>query len=217
LDYGPYGFLMAYRDDYVINHTDQTGRYAYGQQPRVMHWNLGCLAETLTPFLSVETLRALLNAFPERYRHHYRSEMASRLAVDPAHEDLPQLVDQLKDLWSGERMFYPELFITLLDDSFKGLSRPTAEMIVPEQLRALWESMAESSQIDEARAKAPAWLLGHWLLDHVIESAETGDYLPVQSLRKAIHKGIARPCEVATKFGGSPPDQNSAYHLSCSS
>ena len=217
LDYGPYGFLMAYRDEYVINHTDQAGRYAYGQQPRVMHWNLGCLAETLTPFLSVETLRALLNTFPERYRLHYRLEMAGRLAVDPANEDLPELVDQLKGVWSKDGTFYPELFIALLDESFKGLSRPTAEVMVPESLRALWESMTESSQIGEARAKSPAWMLSHWLLDQVIESAEGGDYSPVQSLRKAIHQGIGQPCDVATKLGDSPPDLNSAYHLSCSS
>ena len=217
LDYGPYGFLMAYNDNYVINHTDHTGRYAYGQQPRVMHWNLGCLAETLTPFVSVETLRALLHTFPEKYRAYYRSEMASRLAVDSTHDDLPKLVDSLKGVYSGDGMFYPEVFLAVLDDSFEGLSIKSDNQSIPDALRAQWSEMSDPLQIDQARVKAPAWMLSHWLLDQVIGRAEAGDYSAVQSLRKAIHNGVGQPCDVTTELGGSPPDQNSAYHLSCSS
>ena len=217
LDYGPYGFLMAYRDDYVINHTDQTGRYAYGQQPRVMHWNLGCLAETLTPFVPIETLRALLDTFPEKYRYYYRSEMATRLAIDPAHEELPNLLDALKAYWSGDHMFYPELFAKLLDDSFEGLSRPSGDRSVFDMIRDRWSDMSEPSRIREARCKSPVWMLSHWLLDRVIQSAEAGDYSSIRAIREAIHAGVNKRCEVATALGSSPPDPNSAYHLSCSS
>ena len=190
LDYGPYGFLMAYRDDYVINHTDQTGRYAYGQQPRVMHWNLGCLAETLTPFVPIETLRALLDTFPEKYRYYYRSQMATRLAIDPAHEELPNLLDALQAYWSGDGMFYPELFAALLDDSFEGLSRPSGDRSVFDKIRDRWSDMSEPSRIQEARRKAPVWMLSHWLLDRVIQSAEAGDYSSIRSIREAIHAGV---------------------------
>ena len=113
--------LDGLSDDYVINHTDQHGRYAYGQQPRVMHWNLGCLAETLTPFVSVETLRALLDEFPDKYREFYWAEMASRLTIDPTHEELPELVNSLKDYWSGLVCFIRKC-LSMFDDSFSGLS-----------------------------------------------------------------------------------------------
>ena len=80
LDYGPYGFLMAYRDDYVGRHTDQHGRYAYGQQPRVMHWNLGCW---LRPNPVCSGNSTCFVKFADKYRGYYRAEMASRLAIDP--------------------------------------------------------------------------------------------------------------------------------------
>lgn len=217
LDYGPYGFLMAYRDDYVINHTDQHGRYAYGQQPRVMHWNLGCLAETLTPFVSVETLRALLNEFPDKYREYYRAEMASRLAIDPTHEELPELVNSVKDYWSGSRMFYPELFASLFDDSFSGLSVPSDGQAQLDQIRVRWSEMVDPSCVAEARQKAPVWMLSHWLLDQVIQRTEQGDESLVQSIRQAIHRGLNEPCQAAIELGRTPPDQTAPYHLSCSS
>ena len=217
LDYGPYGFLMAYRDDYVINHTDQHGRYAYGQQPRVMHWNLGCLAETLTPFVSVATLRALLDEFPAKYLGYYRAEMASRLAIDPTHEELPELVNSLKDHWSGSCMFYPEMFASMFDESFSGLSKSSEGLAQLDQLRVRWSEMLDRSFLSEARQKAPVWMLSHWLLDQVIQRTERGEESLVQSIRQAIHRGLNEPCQIAIELGRTPPDQTAPYHLSCSS
>ena len=217
LDYGPYGFLTAYRDDYVINHTDKHGRYAYGQQPRVMHWNLGCLAETLTPFVSVETLRALLDEFPDKYREYYWAEMASRLAIDPAHDELPEFVHSLKEYWSGSCMFYPEMFASVFDDSFSGLSKSSEGLAQLDQLRLRWSEMLDRSFLSEARQKAPVWMLSHWLLDQVIQRTEQGDESLVQSIRQAIHRGLNEPCQAAIELGRTPPDQTAPYHLSCSS
>ncbi len=217
LDYGPYGFLMAYRDDYVINHTDQHGRYAYGQQPRVMHWNLGCLAETLTPFVSVATLRALLDEFPAKYLGYYRAEMASRLAIDPTHEELPELVNSLKDHWSGSCMFYPEMFASMFDESFSGLSKSSEGLAQLDQLRVRWSEMLDRSFLSEARQKAPVWMLSHWLLDQVIQRTERGEESLVQSIRQAIHRGLNEPCQIAIELGRTPPDQTAPHHLSCSS
>src|SRR5690606_20196092 len=44
LDYGPYGFMDAFRVDHVCNHSDTQGRYAWNAQPSVANWNLYRLA-----------------------------------------------------------------------------------------------------------------------------------------------------------------------------
>jgi len=54
-------------------------------------------------------------------------------------------------------------------------------------------------------------------LDRVIQDAERGDYEPIRSLRQSISDGLMNPSEMAAALGGSPPDPNSSYHLSCSS
>jgi serine/tyrosine/threonine adenylyltransferase len=48
LDYGPFGFLDTFDAHHICNHTDTQGRYAYSRQPQVAHWNLGCLAQSLS-------------------------------------------------------------------------------------------------------------------------------------------------------------------------
>ena len=47
IDYGPCAFLDAYDPATVFSSIDHQGRYAFGNQPRIAHWNLARLAETL--------------------------------------------------------------------------------------------------------------------------------------------------------------------------
>lgn len=46
-DYGPFRFLPYYDDTFTAAYFDHNGLYAYGQQPRVMMWNLEQLENSL--------------------------------------------------------------------------------------------------------------------------------------------------------------------------
>src|ERR1700728_3474073 len=54
IDYGPCAFMEAYDPVKVFSSIDHHGRYAYGNQPRAMLWNLTRLAEALLPVLEQE-------------------------------------------------------------------------------------------------------------------------------------------------------------------
>ena len=217
LDYGPYGFLTSYRDDYVINHTDHTGRYAYGQQPRVMHWNMSCLAETLTPFVDVDTLRASLDRFPGLYETAYRTQMARRLALEADNDALTDIIQAVKNVCKTPGVYYPEIFSYLLREDWVGLSQSLKGLEAFAQLQTRWSSEVSKDRVPDARAVSPAWMLSYWLLDRVIRAAEGGDFTPVSSLRESLNRGVSEGCQLAKNLGGSPPAGDSAYHLSCSS
>ena len=59
IDYGPCAFLDAYDPRTVYSSIDRTGRYAYGEQPRIALWNLTRLAETLLPLLAADETAAV--------------------------------------------------------------------------------------------------------------------------------------------------------------
>ena len=61
IDYGPCAFMDAYHPGAVFSSIDETGRYAYANQPRIAHWNLARFAETLLPLLATARTMA-----PER-------------------------------------------------------------------------------------------------------------------------------------------------------
>nr|KAJ3421204.1 hypothetical protein HK105_004239 [Polyrhizophydium stewartii] len=52
IDYGPFQFLDTYEPAYICNHSDETGRYAFFEQPRIALWNLARLASVLDPLLA---------------------------------------------------------------------------------------------------------------------------------------------------------------------
>ena len=55
LDYGPFGFLDAYEPGFICNHSDETGRYAFDNQPAIAHWNLRALALALSSLIPTES------------------------------------------------------------------------------------------------------------------------------------------------------------------
>src|SRR5258708_4004963 len=63
IDYGPCAFMDAYDPATVFSSIDHGGRYAYGNQPAIMQWNLARLAETQLP-LNDENSEAAAEAAP---------------------------------------------------------------------------------------------------------------------------------------------------------
>ncbi len=51
IDYGPCAFMDTFDPATVFSSIDERGRYAYGNQPGVLQWNLARLAEALLPLL----------------------------------------------------------------------------------------------------------------------------------------------------------------------
>lgn len=85
LDYGPCAFMDRYDESTVFSSIDHDGRYAFGNQPSVMMWNLARFAETLLPLLDEDPDKALAVAnqsvekFETLFRGYWLKLMASKL------------------------------------------------------------------------------------------------------------------------------------------
>src|SRR5262249_37412629 len=71
----------------VFSSIDHRGRYAYGNQPAIMQWNLARLAETLLPLIdengeaAVEAATELLNEFAGAYERHWDGGRSAKLGL----------------------------------------------------------------------------------------------------------------------------------------
>jgi uncharacterized protein YdiU (UPF0061 family) len=91
IDYGPFGFLDNYDPDFICNASDKSGRYSFANQPKMCHWNLGRLADALSPFLPRPMADAELNAYWPEFSRLYADKMRRKLGLRkslPADEDL---------------------------------------------------------------------------------------------------------------------------------
>ncbi len=98
IDYGPYGWLESYDQNWTPNTTDAQGRrYRYGSQPRVALWNLAQLANAIYPLIDeVEPLQAALENYRVEYERSAQRDAAAKLGLsqfDPAQDQT--LTEQL--------------------------------------------------------------------------------------------------------------------------
>jgi len=103
IDYGPCAFMDAYDPNTVYSSIDRSGRYAYGQQPRVGHWNLAQLAQCLLPLLgddekaAMQSAREALDTYPVRFETRYRDGLRAKLGLE---QDCNEDMDLARSLLS---------------------------------------------------------------------------------------------------------------------
>lgn len=88
IDYGPCAFIDSYDPKAVFSSIHAHGRYAYGNQPVIMQWNLSRFAETLIDLVNPEdsddAIRQLtneINAFPAHYQQEWLRGMRAKLGL----------------------------------------------------------------------------------------------------------------------------------------
>ncbi len=87
IDYGPCAFLEAYDPATVFSSIDRDGRYAFGNQPAIAHWNLTRLAEALLPLIdadpdaAVPQAVAVLETFPAAYESAALAVLRAKLGL----------------------------------------------------------------------------------------------------------------------------------------
>ncbi len=74
-DFGPYAFFDDFQIEYICNHSDYEGRYAYNQQPKIGVTNCQLLAHAFDKVLDEAAQNEALEAFVETYNRQYIDEM----------------------------------------------------------------------------------------------------------------------------------------------
>ena len=87
IDYGPCAFMDTYDPKTVFSSIDQTGRYAYCNQPVITKWNLARFAECLIPFIDSNQDKAIkvatetINFFEKKYEEKWMNMMRNKLGL----------------------------------------------------------------------------------------------------------------------------------------
>ncbi len=96
IDYGPCAFLDGYDPATVFSSIDHGRRYAYGNQPRIVHWNLARLAEAMLPLLDADENAALdwakdaIGQFGDAFESAYLGGFAAKIGLGPEDAALAQ-------------------------------------------------------------------------------------------------------------------------------
>ena len=116
IDYGPYGWLENYDPDWTPNTTDaHGGRYRFGNQPGIAHWNLTQLANAMSRLEHPgKQLQRALDAYAPTFQEGWQTMMATKLGLngfEPETDDalVTELLAILQLLETDMTIFYREL------------------------------------------------------------------------------------------------------------
>ncbi len=229
LDYGPFGFMEAFDPDWVCNHSDHQGRYAYSNQPRVMHWNLACFAQTLLPLVDEqggkEALQAIFDTFETRYFTHYDALMAAKLGLETVDDESRELVNGLLLMMAEVQADFTNTFRELgvedvsqsrwLQETFADAAKFGGWML---HYTAKLEEEPASAKDRAARMNRvnPAYVLRNYLAQQAIEKAEKKDFSEIDRLMAALRDPFEKK-QGFEDLSAPAPDWAKNLAVSCSS
>ena len=186
IDYGPCAFMDVFDPATVFSSIDHGGRYAFGNQPMITQWNLARLAEAMlglfdddTP-TAVEIATARLQQFPDRYHRYWMRAMRAKLGLRDERPDDDDLVTDLLDLMTAQRVDYSTFFRAL---SSGGLEDPTFAGWVERWSERLVAAGDDRASVAAAMDRVnPAYIPRNHLVEEALTAATAGDLAPFQQL-----------------------------------
>ena len=225
-DYGPYGFLDAYQPSFICNHSDNTGRYAWNQQPSIGLWNLNALAYALSPLIDKEDIMTALQSYEATLLDTYYKGIKAKLGLieDDAQDNA--LAFDLLDILMKNNMDYTRTFRALshinqediqcslrddclgrakFDDWFKRYTQRLAQ-----------EKTTNLQRQQQMQATNPKYILRNYLAQIAIEKAEKGDFSEIDTLLMLVQNPYDEHPNYE-HYANIPPDWGQHLEISCSS
>lgn len=230
-DFGPFAFLDDYEPDFICNHSDYQGRYAFNHQPQIALWNLTALAHALSPLIEKEDLERSLALYEEVLNSEYSKLIRQKFGLITNLEGDRELFADCFSLLESNKVDYTRFFreISSLDcqpidkviDLF--VDRVSAEQWIKRYILRCEKELGSDGGIitsylrcNTMRKFNPKYILRNYLVQQAIEVAEQGDYSEIQTLFKV----LTHPYDDQPEFGHYaklPPDWGKHLEISCSS
>ena len=207
IDYGPCAFMDAYDPATVFSSIDRMGRYAYGNQPQIAHWNLTRLAETLLPLLdddqdaAIEQAQVALAAFGSLFQQAYFRGLRRKLGLWLEEDGDVELINTLLARMVENQVDFT-LFFRALGQAALDKNEPARMLFVDPTAFDAWASewrrrLAREQQDADSRRLAmdcvnPALIPRNHQVETMISAAiDRSDFVPFRRMLDV----LSRPYE----------------------
>ena len=191
IDFGPCAFMDEYDPAAVYSFIDRRGRYAYGNQPNILQWNLARLGETLLPLIdadegqAIERATASLQGVSARFDRHWLAGFQRKLGLS-VHEDGDHaLVTDLLAIMHAEAADFTNTFRALADVAADDDALPGSFLAWMQRWRTRLarEPGGVASCIATMQRTNPAYVPRNHRVEESIEAAvQDGDFGPFHTL-----------------------------------
>lgn len=219
IDYGPCAFMDTYESNKTFSSIDHQGRYGFGNQGPIAHWNLARFAETLVPLLASDTDRGVaiaeksLDRFVDIYERDLQCRFMAKIGLaingdklDPQNDADWELVRELLTLMEDGKADFTLVFRHLSEvledkcgDKVLALFNCTKEATA---WLKTWQARVAETDVDSAVAlmqrSNPIFIPRNHRIEEVIEAGYRGDFEPFHRLCEILqHPFVEQPRNAA--------------------
>lgn len=228
IDYGPCAFMDNYHPGKTFSSIDQQGRYAFGNQANMAHWNLMRFAETLLSLIDEDAEKAVavaqdvLNEFPAFHKDALEACFFGKLGISPNEvidrEADWRLVEGLLDTMAeGNADFtltFRHLTLALETSDNTRLLKQFSCTARPQAWLADWrkriQKLSRSEALDQMKRHNPILIPRNHRVEEAIQAGNNDDF----SLFNRLNEALQSPYEERAEFRGyeSPPEPGQIVH-----
>lgn len=220
IDYGPAAFLDDYAAEAVFSAIDRHGRYAFGRQAAICHWNLAQLGSAIAAAVveggegEVADIQDRVDAFPALSEAAWLDVMRGKLGLTEARDGDRALVDALFDAMEGQGVDFTLLFARLTDGEMDRAAALFADAtgflhwLGEWQQRQSAQTGGSTAGAEKMRAANPRIIPRHYQIERVIAAARGGDFAPFHTMLAAVTQPFA-DTPVSSQWS-APPAQDLA-------
>ncbi len=224
-DYGPCAFMNSYDPATVFSSIDTGGRYAFGNQPAIAHWNLSVLAGSLLPLIhpvedqAIALAQAVLDEFPPLFRAAHLRMACAKIGID---EPRPGDASLVQELYNGIQTIgadHTNTFAALQLAGRSGFVPFTDERL--SGWHARWKERINATQDGQQAARLlmqrmnPLVIPRNHVVEQVLDAATlSNDLRPLQDLLNVLATPYTGK-DVPDAFRIPPPDGDAGYRTFC--
>ncbi len=225
IDYGPCAFMDAYDPQTVFSSIDQTGRYAYANQPHMVQWNIARFAEALLPLLHEDMKQAVtlaekvIASFNGTFQQAWMNMMRQKLGLFGEAKEDEQLIGDLLKWMQQHHADYTNSFRDLMSETI-----PTGKPYQTDEFTRWWErwqqrltqnhtSSSESRQ--RMQASNPVIIPRNHQVEAALSVAEDyADFSKLHQLLKALSEPY-RDRQAFAEYHMPPKPDQRVYQTFC--
>ena len=219
-DFGPFGFLEEYNPEFICNHSDHSGRYAFNNQPAIGLWNCRALAAALDKIIDEEKLIESL----QNYQHYFYDCLIDlyreKLGLKKKDKGDIELIESLLTWLQNSKKDYTNFFRNL-----NQIHEVENKIFDDEEGRLWFDKFSERFKLEKISkkesqklmlARNPKYILRNYLAHQAIEKAEKGDYSEIDLLINLLAKPFNEHTEFES-YSNASPEWGKSLEISCSS
>jgi len=198
-DYGPCAFINNYNPNACYSSIDYYKRYSFGNQTKVIKWNISRFAETLLPIINKNQKTAIILAqnvidkFDEIWHKKYYEMMLKKIGVRKVNQKSYKLVNNLLKIMLENKLDYTNTFYKLTYNDIKINKSPKSEFdIWKNDWNKFIENFSNKKVIKKImKENNPIIIPRNQIVEQAIEEAVNGN----KTMLNKLNTYLTRPYE----------------------